>query len=69
MITGLKVVSYITVSVGLFITYVYFFGQDSFRKYLEGAIIIIEQEEKNVLIPPPGKNYVSSFYFFLKSYL
>ena len=54
MIAGLKVVSYIAVSAGLFITYVYFFGHESFRKYLEGAIIIIEQEEKNVLIPQPG---------------
>ena len=50
-----KIVSNFVVSLALLIIYIYFFGQQSIRRYLASEVIIIEQEEKDVSIPQPGK--------------
>ena len=53
----LKINSYVTVSVFLFIAYACTFGQKSIRRYLENAVIITEHEEIFELssMQPPGK--------------
>ena len=52
--TRLKDIGNIAVSIILLITYYFYFGKDSFQRYLEKRIIITEHEEKHVTIPPPG---------------
>ena len=49
-----KIVSNIIVSLALLIIYVYFFGQNSIKRYLEQVVIIVEKEEKDVSVPQPG---------------
>ena len=53
-----KIVSNFVVSLALLIIYIYFFGQQSIRRYLASEVIIIEQEEKDVSIPQPGEVYL-----------
>ena len=43
------------VSVALLIIYVYFFGQNSIRKYVDNAVFVTTLEEKPKYITPPGK--------------
>ena len=54
---GIKIISYVTVSVVLFIAYACTFGQKSIRRYLEEDVIITEHEEIFELssMKPPGK--------------
>ena len=53
----IKIISYVTVSVGLFIAYACVFGQQSIGRYLEHAVIITEHEEIFDIssMQPPGK--------------
>ena len=51
-----KSVANMVVSAILLVTYVYFFGQKSIRRYLEKSVIITEQEEKHAFIPQPGND-------------
>ena len=43
------------VSAALLIIYVYFFGQNSIKKYVDNAVFVTTLEEKPKSIPPPGK--------------
>ena len=45
----------VIVSVALLIIYVYFFGQNSIRKYVDNAVFVTTLEEKPKYINPPGK--------------
>ena len=67
----LKINSYVTVSVGLFIAYACTFGQNSIRRYLEHGVIITEHEEVFDLssIQPPGKNFKYLQYLFYILYI
>ena len=60
--TRLKDIGNVAVSIILLITYYFYFGKDSFQRYLEKRIIITEHEEKHVTIPPPGKHLTKSCY-------
>ena len=42
------------VIIGLLASYVYIFGLDSLRKYIEDDVIIIKREEYSPSIEPPG---------------
>ena len=69
---SLKIVSYVIVSVVLFIAYACVFGQQSIRRYLEGAVIITEHEEIFELssMQPPGKKYIHIYLFlFFRTFL
>ena len=44
----------IIVSILLLVVYAYFFGQESFKKYLDDAVIITEHTENPAFITPPA---------------
>ena len=44
----------IIVSILLLVVYAYFFGQESFKKYLDDAVIITEHTEHPAFITPPA---------------
>ena len=60
MKTKLKVVAHIVVSMVLVIIYIYFFGQESLRKFRKKAVIVTEHEEYFVDTPQPGVCYILS---------
>ena len=49
-----KFVANIGVNIFLVICFVYFFGQDSIKRYLDKGVIISEKIEKQGSITPPG---------------
>ena len=55
------VLIHVAVNIGLVIIFVYFFGQNSVRKYLDNAVIVSKQEETATSIPPPGKKIFSMY--------
>ena len=49
-----KFVANIGVNIVLVICFVYFFGQDSIKRYLDKGVIISEKIEKQASMTPPG---------------
>ena len=49
-----KFVANVGVNIVLVICFVYFFGQDSMKRYLDKGVIITEKIEKEASIAPPG---------------
>ena len=60
MKTKLKVGAHIVVCMVLVILYIYFFGQESLRKFRKKAVIVTEHEEYFVDTPQPGVCYILS---------
>ena len=52
----------VIVSVALLIIYVYFFGQNSIRKYVDNAVFVTTLEEKPKYITPPGITLEKTYY-------
>ena len=52
----------IIVSILLLVVYAYFFGQESFKKYLDDSVIITEHTENPAFITPPA---ITIFHIFV----